>query len=181
MSLSLYVDGGCIVRNPSPYGGTYGVVLVQSGRVIEEKSGVIDAATLGYEGCCSNNVAELYALSLGILTIPEGAECGIYSDSENALGRIFQAWRLGGVPLWLCAMRDNARKHLRKLARFQYDLVQGHPNKAELAAGVTIERRNKKGAVTQIGGLPVSEWNVYADGLCRIAADRWQEERKAAK
>lgn len=179
--LKLYTDGGCIKRNPSPHGGSYGIVIVQDGKVVEERSGTIDAHTLGYQGFLSNNVAELYALSLGILMLPCDVPCGIYSDSENALGRVFQAWKLNGVPGWLCDMVGYARMRLRLMDQFEWALVQGHPNKKELELGETIERRNKDGVITRIGGLPVSEWNVYADGLCTNASARWLEENKVAE
>lgn len=182
---SLFCDGGCIRKNPSPIGGSWAFVVVDSeGCLLREHSGVIDAKLLGVGGYCTNNVSELYALCYGILDLPAvwwtDAIVDIYSDSECTLGRIFLHQSLNGVPPWLVTMVRNVREHLKKL-RFTYTLVAGHPNRAELELGKTIERRNKQGKITQIGGVPVSKWNCFCDSLCTAAGEVYLAQMEEAR
>lgn len=167
--LKVFVDGGLLGRNPSPIGGTYGIVYIQiDDTVISELSGVIDAETLGYNGFVSNNVSELYALCLGILKITpvHGLEVHFYSDSEITLGRVFCGDALNNVPDWLKEMTRNARLHLRKLNLKGYTLLAGHSSIADCAAGWNKAKN-----------LPASKWNTHVDRMCNQARAKYEKDQ----
>lgn len=170
--IRLFTDAGLLSANPSSIGGVYAFVVVDDDdNITMEKTGIIDAC-LGYEGVVTSNLAELYCLCYGIMQIPAGSHAGIYSDSEVSIGRVFQAQRRAGVPMWLSQLTDNARLRLANLKKFEYSLVGGHPNRKELELGKTIARKGR------MGGLMVSHWNVYCDNLCKVEAEKWHESRK---
>lgn len=177
--IRLYTDAGLLSPNPSPKGGVYGFVIIDDDdNILMEKSGVIDAKTLGHDGYCSSNVAELYALCYGVLSLPVGSHAGIYCDNEVAVGRVFLAQKRAGVPPWLSEMVDNARLRLQNLSKFEYAFTGGHPTKAELEKGETMSRYGKDGQLYRKAGLHVSKWNCHADNLCKIEADKWREANR---
>lgn len=188
--LRLFADGGCLwdgngVGSRSTIGGTYSWVIVEEDdRIVCEKSGVIEASVLGYSAgeqlpTVTNNVSELYSLAFGILNVEEGVDVHVYSDSQCALGRIFRQHTLNGVPPWLIRLTCNARDHIMKLGRTPYTMLAGHPTKAELVLGRSIERKGKDGKIYREGGLPVSKWNKVCDEEAKKAGVRWQQERAA--
>lgn len=178
--LHCYADGGLLSSNPSRVGGSYGCVHVLDDQVVWQDSGIIDAALLGHNGVVTNNTSELYALCRCIMKVPAGAECAFYSDSENALFRVFDVSALQNVPAWLCAMRSNCKQHLRTLGKFTYCLLAGHPSIEELMLGKSI-RREKNGKVTRYGEVPVSKWNKLCDSMCNEARARYESEKELEK
>lgn len=152
-TVALYADGGVIGANPSIIGGTWAWVQVsESGARLAASSGVITPA----EACMpfvTNNLTELYAILEARESLPYAWSGTVYSDSWVSLQRVFLGARLKNVPPWLT-------ERLQRLQRdgwfsgCSWQLLDGHPTRAELAAGV-----GKR-------GHPVSKWNVWCDEAC---------------
>lgn len=162
--VALYADGGVIAVNPSPLGGTWAWCLVDAaGERVQTASGVLTAAENGQP--VTNNVSELYALVAGLEALP-ARWCGtVYSDSWVSLQRVFLAAPLKGVPHWL-RVRLHIVQRTGRLAKLPYVLLDGHPTKAQLAAGV-----GKR-------GKPVSEQNVWCDAACTAQARAYMEAHR---
>lgn len=164
--LSVYADGGVIRVNPSPIGGTWAYVHVEDGNQIIRKAYGVMAPSSGIGGCVTNNVSELFALCRAILAIPTGTQAHIYSDSQCSLLRVFKSAKMNQVPDWLVLLRHEAAEHLQCLDGVQWTLLDGHPTKAQLLAGV-----GKRGG-------PVSWWNVWADSVCQQEAQSYLAKNK---
>lgn len=153
---ALYTDGGVIGANPSRVGGTWSYCLVDAaGERIVEASGVITPAQAQMPAI-TNNLTELLALVYGLERLPLGWAGTVYSDSWVSLQRVFLAAKLRNVPHWL-VQRLHALQRSGKLAEMKYELLDGHPTRAELLAGI-----GKR-------GHPVSTHNVWADEACQKA------------
>lgn len=155
--LDLYTDGGVIGVNPSTIGGTWAWCLVDAtGQRVCEYSGVITPVDAQMPAI-TNNLTELYAIVRGREALPYAWSGTVYSDSWVSLQRVFLAAKLKNVPPWLI-------ERLQKLQRdgwfsdCSWQLLDGHPTKAQLAAGV-----GKRGA-------PVSIHNVFCDAECQRRA-----------
>lgn len=172
---ALFADGGIIGRNPSSIGGTWAWCLVDAtGQRIATDSGFVltgegevahrpeDAEAWTGE-VVTNNVTELVALVRGLEALPTTWRGAVCSDSQITLGRLFSAWAWNGIPdAWV-------ERALAAMVRFAEGaltpvLLQGHPTRTDLAAGIGAKRR-----------LPVSEHNVFVDRLCNEAAERFLE------
>lgn len=152
---AVYADGGVIRVNPSPHGGTWAWCWVDAGGArIRSAAGLILPGDIGME-TVSNNVSEFMALARSLRSLPDGWSGTVYSDSRVTLGRIFEGWRDKGLPWhWI----EAARRNLERLGAVRPVLLDGHPTKAQLAAGL-----GKR-------GNPVSEHNVFCDAECgRVA------------
>ena len=162
--VALYADGGVIGSNPSPIGGSWAYALVDAeGARVRTAASVLTAADCGHP--VTNNVTELLALVSGLEALP-ATWCGtVYSDSWVSLQRLFLAARLHGVPLWLMR-RLHAIQRSGRLARMAYVLLDGHPTRVQLAAGV-----GKRGS-------PVSEHNVWCDTACQQQARAYMEAHR---
>lgn len=166
--ISVYADGGVIGSNPSRIGGTYAFAYVGSdGKRFREHAGVLKPSE-GLNGVVTNNVTELYALASAVWEIQHmggwgGKHFHIYSDSNVSLLRVFRAAKLNNVPDYLAELVGKVRGLLRYLD-FEYTLLDGHPTRAQLAAGI-----GKRGS-------PVSEHNVYVDRLCGEQATKYRLE-----
>lgn len=161
---ALYADGGVIVVNPSPLGGTWAWCTVGAdGARLTEAAGLLTPAEAG--GPVTNNVTELLALVQGLEALPAGWAGTVYSDSWVSLQRVFLAARLQNVPAWL-VRRLHELQRSGKLAPMSYVLLDGHPTRAQLAAG-----RGKR-------GNPVSEHNVWCDAACQRMARQFAEREE---
>jgi hypothetical protein len=80
-------------------------------------------------------------------------EVVLYSDSELTLKRLFEGYSMEKLPKNVQERAWDVLLHFD--GRIGRTLVGGHPTKKELKAGV-----NKK-------GLPVSQFNVLVDKLCK--------------
>lgn len=160
----LYVDGGVININPSTIGGTWAARLVQDGKVINEWSGVITPAE-AYMLSVSNNLTEMLALVKGLSFLPWDWRGTVYSDSQVTLGRAFQGWKWNNVPSWLYNAFGNQCARLVHWKQIHYVLLDGHPTKAHLEAGV-----GKR-------GHPVSAHNAWCDHACQAQAKQFMEAR----
>lgn len=155
--LDLYTDGGVIGPNPSAVGGTWAYCLVDAAnqRPVCE-SGIITPGQAKLPAV-TNNLTELYAIVRGREALPYAWTGTIHSDSWVSLQRVFLAAKLKNVPPWLV-------DRLQKLQRdgwfggCSWRLLDGHPTKAQLAAGV-----GKRGQM-------VSVHNVWCDAECNRRA-----------
>jgi ribonuclease HI len=159
----LYVDGGVVLKNPSPIGGTYAYRLLKDGVVVSEGGffrSAKDCAVNAEAGPVTNNITEMMALVKGLQKLPDDWDGTIYSDSMITLGRAFLGWKWKSVPLWLRVMFETEVKRLVNWERLGHALLSGHPTKAQLASGIGKH------------GLPVSEHNVWCDQACTEAAGK---------
>lgn len=161
MDNQLYVDGGVVLKNPSPIGGTYAYRLLKDGLVVSEGGFFIPSSDLGPGATISNNVTEMLALIKGLQALPKDWNGTVFSDSMVTLGRAFMGWKLKGVPLWLRGSFEDVTKGLINWEKFGHTLLSGHPTKAHLACGVGKH------------GLPVSEHNVWCDIAAREAGEKY--------
>lgn len=154
--VALYADGGVIGPNPSAIGGTWAWCQVNEiGASAVASSGVITPA----QACMpviTNNLTELYAILEARESLPYAWHGTIYSDSWVSLQRVFLAAKLNNVPDWLVARLQRLQRD-GWFADCSWQLLDGHPTKAQLAAGV-----GKR-------GHQVSKWNVWCDGACAAA------------
>jgi ribonuclease HI len=160
----LFADGGVISVNPSTIGGTWAYRLVKNGIVVCEKSGIIRPAEAGLPAI-TNNLTEMLALVKGLLELPADWIGIVYSDSQITLGRVFGSYKWAGIPLWLHRMYQRARGHLIHWDQIHYIQLDGHPTRAQLAAGI-----GKR-------GHQVSIHNVACDQLCQLAAQKGSQHQ----
>jgi ribonuclease HI len=163
LSNALFADGGVIGANPSAIGGTWAWRWVCETRVLVQHSGVITPRQADLPAI-TNNLTEMLALVRGLQTLPDAWVGTVYSDSQITLGRIFQGWKWKNIPLWLHHDYQQARGRLVNWDQIGFVLLQGHPTRAELAAGVGSR------------GYPVSEHNVWADKACGERAAEFLRE-----
>lgn len=172
--VELYCDGGVVLKNPSPYGGTWAWVAVdENGEVVKEDSGFVPAP----EGRpVSNNHTEQIAIIKGLEAMEPGWSGTVLSDSMIALGRVFQSWRTKNLP-------DNiikrTREALMRVGNPKTVLLKGHPTKKELERGTHTKRFKtyEKGPkiVWKDIEIPVSIHNVRCDELCGLEAWKVKE------
>lgn len=161
---AVYADGGVIQVNPSPIGGTWAWCHVDAeGTRIQIASGVVIPRT----SCplITNNLTEYIAVVKALEALPEGWHGTVYSDSQVTIGRIFWGWKQSNLPPVLMRQADAAKARINfPLCRAV--LLDGHPTKAQLLAGV-----GKRGNL-------VSEHNVWCDKRCgEEAAAFWAGAR----
>lgn len=164
MTLSLYTDGGCITKNPSPLGGTWAYCIVEGvGERKKEDAGIITPPFHGLT-LISNNVTELLAAIKGLENMPDGWDGIFYTDSLITLRRVTVAkTTFNGIPTEL---KDRLHHAKLRLGKFSAELLGGHPNEVELALGVRED------------GKPVSYHNIRCDVLCQQAAAGFLAQRR---
>ena len=157
LTFDLYCDGGCILKNPSPLGGTWAWCAVdKAGRRLDCGSGVIDPKDVGYPAV-TNNVSELYAALQALESAPTGWSGILYTDSKVTLYRLTTSNKFTKVPRELI----DKCLHLRRWRQWSVILLGGHPSKSDLEVG--FDHR----------GLPVSRHNRWCDERCRLMAQRF--------
>ncbi|MCK8265740.1 hypothetical protein LW980_17860, partial [Erwinia amylovora] len=67
----VYADGGVVMVNPSPHGGTWAWCHVSGERMAASGSGSFPPAEYGMESA-SNNLTEFLALLHGLEALPDG-------------------------------------------------------------------------------------------------------------
>ncbi len=154
----LYVDGGVVGVNPSPIGGTYAWRQVVNGEVAAEGSHFI-SATDARVRAVTNNQTEMLAMIKGLESLPDDWQGTVLSDSRITLGRVFLGWKWSNMPSWVHRRFQAVRARLVHYDQFEHILLDGHPTKAHLEAGV-----GKR-------GHPVSIHNVWCDEACRRAGE----------
>jgi len=156
---AVYADGGVIQINPSPIGGTWAWCHVNAAG---ERIATASAVVTPRASCplITNNLTEMIALVRGLAALPKGW-CGtVYSDSQITIGRLAWGWKMTGLPPILIRQGTEALQRIDR-RNVQWVLLDGHPTKAQLLAGV-----GKR-------GQPVSEHNVWADRRCQEEAKRY--------
>ena len=149
----LFVDGGVIKVNPSPFGGTFAIRLLEIDKVVKEHSGVITPKELEVKEV-TNNHTEMLAFVIGLGFLPDEWSGMIYSDSQITLGRAFLGFKWNNIPGWLRHDYKTQRDRLINWEKIMYTRLDGHPTKAHLEAG-----KGKRGG-------PVSIHNVWCDEMC---------------
>src|SRR5689334_7039056 len=105
MSLELYTDGGCSIKNPSPHGIAWAFVVVekfvdQSGVILHQESGAISTQQCG-KFPATNNLAEMIAAVKGLEYIkrvfPE-TKVDWYTDSELTRNRLLGGYSIEKLP-----------------------------------------------------------------------------------
>jgi ribonuclease HI len=150
----LYVDGGVVGANPSAIGGTYAWCQVENGERVMLGMHFISATDARVDAV-SNNLTEMLAMIKGLESLPDDWIGTVYSDSKITLGRVFLGWKWSNIPMGVHRRFQAVRSRLKNFEKFGHVLLDGHPTKAQLAAGV-----GKR-------GHPVSEHNVWCDEACR--------------
>lgn len=171
--IKTFSDGGVIGPNPSREGGTWYYIVTEDEKVLDECGGVLRPVDLcpKTKPPVTNNITELYGLCSAILgswpgrpgkgetrieEVTPDAHLIAYTDSFVSLSRLQNLdASMENVPDWLVCKVRNAQEHLRRFLSFHFVLLQGHPTKADLAAGIGAKRK-----------LPVSIWNVKCDDGC---------------
>jgi hypothetical protein len=172
---AIHADGGVLGLNPSKEGGVYAWRhLDSSGRVLRQDSGLAlmpgEPTTVAMlsdlpfvqvpawhtngqpVACVSNNMTEFLAVLCALEALPDGWSGDVCSDSGVTLGRLCGSYSLRNIPrLWV----ERGARVRQRLGRLTPVLHQGHPTKADLAAGYGAKR-----------GHRVSEHNVWADAEC---------------
>jgi hypothetical protein len=158
----LFADGGIVGHNPSALGDTWAYRILAYDQIIKQASGSITPEQARVPAI-TNNLTEMIAVIRGFQALPADWRGQVLSDSQITLGRIFQGWKWHGIPLWLHHEFQAERKRLINFESLEFFLLQGHPTKAELAAGIGSR------------GYPVSEHNVWADKACGKEALKLKE------
>jgi ribonuclease HI len=161
MIKELYVDGGVIAVNPSPFGGTYAYRLVlDNGRFFSEGK-VVTVSEMG--GSVTNNQTEMLALLEGLKHLPDDWTGTIYSDSMVTLGRAFSGFKWKNIPAWMIKLYQEQRRRLIHWDQIKHVQLDGHPTKKQLEAGI-----GKR-------GNPVSIHNVWCDQACQEAGAKFMD------
>ena len=153
--VAVYADGGLLKVNPSPIGGMYAACHVDAdGERVWSASGLILADPSNpLFAVVGNNQCEFRALLAGLEALPDGWIGNVYTDSALTIHRFTDPERAGmaGIPVdW----RRRLGQTLARLGGLFFTLLDGHPTRAQLAAG-----RGKR-------GNPVSVHQVWCDELC---------------
>lgn len=164
--VAVFADGGVIRQNPSPIGGTWATCHVDADNWRAwRNSGVLVPADVGAESV-TNNQTEYFGLLTGLEALPDGWSGRVCTDSLVTIRRFRDEGRLAGIPLpW----RKRMAMTLGRLGVLEYVLLDGHPTKAQLAAGV-----GKR-------GNPVSEHNAWADRECAEVGRQFIARRALAR
>jgi ribonuclease HI len=164
MITALYTDGGVIGSNPSAIGGTYAYRVVDEDGSCEGEAFVVASDRNRGLGLVTNNQTEMLAMLKGLKQLRSDFAGTIYSDSAVTLGRVFNGWKWNKIPMWMQAMYREERSRFQHWDQIQHVLLDGHPTRAQLAAG------------TGKRGHPVSEHNVWCDQACTEAGQRYMDE-----
>jgi ribonuclease HI len=145
----LYADGGVIHSNPSEIGGMWAFrAVTENGVVILEHGGVVPATS---QRRITNNQTEVIALVLALEAMPEGWSGKVYSDSQFALGVMFEELRWRTAPPNVLQRAEAAVARAGQITAIH---LKGHPTQAELAKGFAR------------CGTPVSVHQVWCDKKC---------------
>lgn len=151
--IKLYTDGGCILKNPSVYGGTWACLAVKDGKMLWMRSGIVTPADI-FLPAVTNNYTELLAAVIGLLIVRDKVDW--YTDSQVTLKRLTNSNAWAGIPGWLKGDALYCRKKINNAY-----LLGGHPTIEELASGKSRE------------GYPVSMFNKICDLECTKLAKEY--------
>lgn len=160
LQYDVYCDGGVIVSNPSPYGGTFAWCVVnKTGKRVQCDSGVIEPKDIGMPKV-TNNFSELYATIHALEAMPTGWAGILWTDSLITYRRLNHSPKFKNIPDWL----RNKCLQLRHNKLWTVMHCGGHPTASDLEVGYD-ER-----------GLPVNKFNVWCDARCREEADKFMSK-----
>lgn len=132
---------------------------------VREESGVLTPDDVE-RAAVTNHHTETYALLLALEALPDDWSGRACSDSKNALRVFFGEGSLRKLP---AAWRPRIGAVLKRLDRIEAIRLDGHPTRAQLAAGI-----GKRGG-------PVSHHNVRVDALCTQVGERFMLARMAVR
>lgn len=147
---AVYTDGGLVLKNPSPVGGSWAYRLVDSidrlgGNVVKEFSGGRIQPEI------TNNTTEFIAAVLAFRQLPEGWSGLWLPDSEVTVTRLLYGGKGKGLSedqiKW-------GRETMERMGKIEVQLLGGHPTRKALASGFRAD------------GKPVSIHNVWCDKAC---------------
>lgn len=157
----LYCDGGVVwdgKSGASSIGGTWAFCAIDAeDRFVFGRYGFVPATETKK---VTNQHTEQIAIVLALEAMLDGWSGTVCSDSLIALRRVFKNGRTNNLPKNII---DRSRVALRRVGKVEMMLLEGHPTKKCLSAGVGKKR-----------GHPVSKWNVWCDRACNHA----KKERK---
>lgn len=158
---SIYSDGGCLGKNPSPHGGTWAWCLVHEDQRVQHGSGLVFPADVGVASV-SCNLTELLAAVLALEAMPDRWSGMLWTDSEVTLKRLRKPrqTRFRNIPMALVCRVVAA---VERCLDLQVKLVAGHPNRQELSEGLSKKK------------VPVSVHNVWVDKECTRLASEWKQ------
>lgn len=169
---SLFTDGGTVGKNPSPYGATWAFVTVDAGKDVRvhDDCGVITPGQFNWTHV-SNNLAELYALVMGLNHVPPGWSGTLYTDSNVTIQRVRMARggkRRGCVPGVPSPVLEEFYAAVNRAGHFMCVLLAGHPDRHQLACC-----RSQMVYRDPATGLAYSRHNDFVDKACSLAARDW--------
>jgi ribonuclease HI len=172
----VYADGGCILGNPSPHGGTWAYVQVNlsQDRKIAARSGVV--TNIAFGAPVTNNAMEFYAVLRSLEALPDGWIGTVLTDSQCTIQRFTGGKRsFVGIPdEW----SDRMVRVLARLGGTSWVQLAGHPSPEELAAG---HRLKKRADGTTAPGAPVSKYQVMCDRQCTRLSTEYQVRNGIAR
>lgn len=167
----VYADGGCILRNPSEYGGTWAYVHVNAAedRKVAALSGVYQSDRFG--GPVTNNAMEFYAVLKGLEALPDGWIGTVLTDSQVTISRwTGEGGRFTGIPVGWIERMVAVR---RRLGGTFWVQLAGHPTAEELRRGYRLKEL-PDGTIRAAGAT--SKWQVACDERCAALSLRYQVE-----
>ena len=167
----VWVDGGVILKNPSPHGGTWCYVswLCRSvlGVAFSQRLHVDSGYYIDGRNPVTNNQTELYAALKALEYLPPDWAGTIHTDSKITMFRLTRPNAgMKGIPKDIVD-RLNAAK-VRVGNNFTVRLLAGHPTKKQLKEGIGRH------------GLPVHAENVFCDRRCQELSKKFQKEHGLA-
>lgn len=147
----VYCDGGVILTNPSPHGGTWAWVMLD-GDEHHCGSGVVLASDIGQS--VTNNFTEAYAAVQVLKGLPDDFAGTLFTDSRVTMCRLVNPRaKMKGLTKQLVS---DLRKQVGRHPRLRVELVAGHPTRDELFRGIG------------------SRWNVLCDRMCGAESLKYQ-------
>jgi ribonuclease HI len=158
----LFCDGGVIGLNPSPIGGTWAIRLLMEDSLVHADSGILLCGNS--ENKITNNITEMLALVHGLESLTNFDDWTVYSDSLVTIGRASMGWQWNHMPLDIVNRWKAQVKRLENYSKFKWVNLEGHPTKADLAAGISKN------------GRPVHLQNKLCDKECTRLAVQYLKE-----
>lgn len=157
---SVYCDGGLLAMNRLGGVWSWCGVNITGHRVYSQRGTVLQIQP---HRPVTNNHTEQIAIIKALEALPKGWSGTVYSDSNVALGRIFDKFGTKNLPTNIIQRSIDAVERLGKL---KGSLLQGHPTENDLIRGIG-ERRN----------LPVSIHNHFVDISCELEKKEYFDKK----
>ena len=158
----LYVDGGVILRNPSPIGGTWACCYVENDAIKWQGSGVILPGEVDSK-VVTNNQAEMIAMLNGLELLKPSYRGRVFTDSMITLGRVSLNWKWKNIPEELYWKYVELTRKFDDYDKIKFIHLSGHPTDDQLQTGFGKH------------GNPVSKWNVWCDERCTYEGQEYMK------